>query len=154
LRKLDGKSCPGEAVCTSDRKNGQVAGVHGRSQGYTLKNHCHNAEVTPFNGLKEPCPFFDTKPENVPANLLGAIQTAEEFKELKMLGLLEPNLDKITAFEYTCYAAAEYAANTIEAEEIDRMNKESKKADQAGVEKFGANPTVPVTDSAFGSWEE
>lgn len=142
-------------VCTSDRKEGEIAGVRGRSQGYTLKNHCHNEEVTPFNGLKEPCHFFDTKPENVPENLVGAIQVAEEFKELKMLGLL-PRFEKVTAFEYECYRAAEYASATIEAEAIEEMNQQAKKG-ATGKEKIGMQQdilNVTPPDSPFANWEE
>ncbi len=155
MHRLKGKSCPGEAVCTTDRKNGEIAGVRGRSQGYTLKNHCHDKEATPTNGLKENCPFFDTKPENVPQKLLGAIQVAEEFKELKMLGML-PSLETITAFEYVCFRAAEYASNTIEAETIEEMNN-SASSTPGSAEKFGSSTAIPSSsteDSPFDNWEK
>jgi hypothetical protein len=104
--------------------------------------------------LKEPCPFFDTKPENVPDNLVGAIQVAEEFKELKMLGLL-PAFEKVTAFEYECFRAAEYASATIEAEAIEEMNDKAKKGAKKP-EKIGMSkdiPNKPPKDSPFGNWE-
>lgn len=106
-------------------------------------------------GFKEPCPYFDTKPENVPRNLIGAIQTAEEFKEHKLLQV-NINLDKITAFEYECYRIATYASTTVEAEETAEAIKESKKGQNAGAEKIGGNPVVPnrVIDDPFKKWEE
>jgi hypothetical protein len=89
----------------------------------------------------------------VPTKLIGAIHAAEEYKELKMLGLLPP-LSQVTAFEYECYKTAEYAANTIEAEETAKAIKESKDGAKKGVEKFGANIAVPnrPEDDPFG-WE-
>lgn len=103
--------------------------------------------MTPQNRLKEGCPFFDTKPENVPKKLLGAIQTAEEFRENKELGLLEPTLVKITAFEYECYKTAEAASRLIEAEEAEEA---MRTGGSSGVEKIGDSP--PTVDSAFGNW--
>ena len=147
MRKLDGKSCPGQVFCTSNRKEGEIAGVKGRAQGYTLQNHCHNEEVTPFGHLKEGCRFFDTKPENVPQNLLGAIQTAEEFRELKELNLL-PKLHQITGFEFECYRTAENASRVIEAE---AMEEASNGTQSKGMEKIGDSPTI---DSAFGAWDK
>jgi hypothetical protein len=106
--------------------------------------------------LKEPCPYFNTKPENVPVNLLGAIQAAEECKEEKMLGLLKPDLDSLSAFEYTCYKVAEYAANTVDSEETKKAIKASKDGNKSSLEKFGnANP-LPVRsdDDPFKNWEK
>lgn len=146
MRKLEGKCCPGEAVCTSNRKDGEIAGVRGRSQGYTLQNHCHNEEVTPFNGLKEPCPFFDTKPENIPHRIIGAVQTAEEYRELKELGLLKNDLGSLTAFEYECYRTAEAASRLVESEAI-----KDARSGNGGEEKIG---NAPPEESAFGNWEK
>lgn len=88
----------------------------------------------------------------MPEKLVGAIQAAEEFKELKMLGLLPP-LEKVTAFEYECYRAAEYAANTVEAEAMKEASTSS--SGSASPEKIGnAIPSVGnVKDSPFAGWE-
>lgn len=106
--------------------------------------------------MKEKCPYFNTKPENVPTKLVGAIHTAEEFKEQKMLGLLAPDLSKLTAFEYECYKAAEYAANTVQAEETAKAIKESESGAKKGKEKFVANVAVPnrPEDDPFKGWEQ
>ena len=150
MHKLKGKSCPGEAICTSDRKDGEIAGVRGRSQGYTLKNHCHNGfdnEGNPLDmisGFREPCPYFDTKPENTPRYLQGAISAAEELKEEKRLGLLKPDLSQLTAFEYVCFRAAEYASDTIEAEIMEEA--QTNQGEVPPVEKFGQG------GDPFGNW--
>lgn len=94
--------------------------------------------------MEEGCPFFDTKPENVPKNLLGAIETAEEMRVLKRLELL-PSLDKMTAYEFECYKAAEFAHDTIEAEEMEKA-MEGTNNNPPQQEKFGSG------DSPFKDW--
>lgn len=150
LRKLDGKTCPGQGRCTTDRTNGEIAGVHGRVQGRTLENYCHDKEATKENGLKHGCPLYNTKPENVPPSLIGAIEAAEELRELKELGLL-PSINELTAWEVACFKAAEHASRKIEAEAIKEMNSNSSgnSSDrQTPLGEFGEQSA----DSVFKDW--
>ena len=101
-----------------------------------------------LKGLKEPCKRYDTKPENVPINLIGAINTAEELRELKELALL-PALAKLTAYEFECYRIAEGASRTIEAEYYKEMSEQQKNSSNTST--FNGKET-DSSQSAFGSW--
>lgn len=81
-------------------------------------------------------------------NIIGAINTAEEYRELKELQLLEPNLSKLTAFEFECYRIAEAAARTIEAEAVAETTANGGKGTP---EKIGG--ALPE-ESAFSHWEK
>lgn len=80
--------------------------------------------------------------------MIGAINTAEELRELKELGLI-PGLDKITAFEFECYRIAEGASRTVEAEYYKELSK--KNDSSSGTTNFGEQGKEPE-NSAFGSW--
>lgn len=148
LRKLDGqRSCPGEHICTSDRKHGQIAGVKGRIDGRSLKNYCHDKEPTPFNGLLAGCPLYATKPENVPPHLFAAIEAAEELRELKELNLL-PSINELTAWEVCCYRVAEGASRKIEAEAMQEAT--NKSGNQTPMGTLGEGEP---DGGAFASWE-
>ncbi len=82
-------------------------------------------------------------------NIIGAIRTAEEQRELKELGLLKPDLECLSAFEFECYRIAEGAARTIESEALQEANANDGKGTP---EKIGG--AVPIQESAFGDWEK
>lgn len=82
-------------------------------------------------------------------NIIGAIRTAEEQRELKELGLLKPDLECLTAFEFECYRIAEAASRTIEAEAMQEANSNNGNGTP---EKIGG--AVPIAESAFGDWEK
>lgn len=86
----------------------------------------------------------------MPPRLIGAINTAEELRELKELGLL-PGLDKISAFEFECFRIAEGAARTVEAEYYKEISSKSD-GKNSGPDKFGGAGDEPDSHSAFGSW--
>lgn len=48
-----------------------------------------------------------------------------------------PSLGSVTAFEYECYKASKYAANTVESEELEEMQANSGNG-KSNAEKFGA----------------
>lgn len=126
LRQLKGKVCPGESVCLNDKEKGEIAGPFGRAQKRTLENFCHDQTATPFNALHAGCLLYPTKPENTPPSLYAAIDTAEELRELKDLNLL-PSINELTSWEVCAYRVAESASRLIEAEEIQKSNKEQNK---------------------------
>lgn len=148
MRKLEGKSCPGEHRCKTDKLNGEIGGIHGRVQGRTLENYCHNKEATKDNKLQQGCPLYDTKPENVPPSLIGAIEAAEELRELKELGLL-PTINELTAWEVCAYRVAERASRKIESEALKESgdkgssSKQNTPLGEAGLEG---------EDSVFKDW--
>ncbi len=134
---MNGKSCPGEQFCTTNEDTGEIAGMHGRLEHRTLENYCHNKEATKSNGLKPGCPLYDTKPENVPVGIIGAIDAAESLRRYKKRGTLPP-IDELTAWEYCCFDTAEEASDTIESEEAQ------KTIDGAG------DPAKPNAPTKFG----
>jgi hypothetical protein len=148
-RKNNGKSCPGEKVCTSDALIGQIAGLHGKTEGRTLQNFCHKELPTKENNLKQGCPFYDTKPENVPESLLGAIETAELLRKYKTRGCLPP-IEDLTAWEFCCYDVAEDASDAVqnEAANADSGNTESVVGKETPMGEFGKEKI----GGAFSHW--
>lgn len=120
MRESNGEVCPGEAQCTSDRTKGRIAGLEGRVQKRTLKNYCHNQTANKDNGLFTGCPLYDTKPENTPATLYGAIEAAEILRGYKQRGVLPP-ITEMTAWEYSCFETAEEASDLIESEQAKKL---------------------------------
>ena len=150
---MGAKPCPGERECTSNKFTGEIAGRHGQLQGRTLENYCHNTVATANNGLKQGCPLYDTKPENVPDVLVGAIDAAETLRRYKQRGCL-PTINELTAWEYCCYDTAEEASDTVEAEEIEGETEGTSSSSTSAVGKqtslgaFG----VAKEGGAFKDW--
>jgi len=138
---LKGDGCPGEHTCTTDTKKGVIAGLQGRTQGWTLENHCHKDRG------RGGCPLFDTKPENVPSSLYSAIDTAEDLRELKEINLL-PTIEKLTSWEVCCYRVAEAATREVDAEEYAKREKDQQSG-SIGDPSLGELDE----DSVFSSWD-
>lgn len=147
LSELDGKVCPGEEFCTTDEAHGEIAGVFGRSQGRTLENYCHCEESTKFNGKKQGCPLYPTKPENTPKSLLGAIDTAEVLRRYKQRGTL-PTIYELTAWEYCCFDTAEEASEVVQNEKLKEASNDSKNTDT----DFGKIGQGEEDGGAFSKW--
>lgn len=144
VRNLDGKSCPGEEKCLSNKVYGQIGGVHGRVQGRTLENYCHDAEPNKENGLHKGCPLYPTKPESTPPSLYAAIDTAETLRRYKQRGCL-PSIHELTAWEFCCFDTAEEASDKIDAEFAPGADKNSKETPLGISGEEGE-------DSAFSNW--
>lgn len=130
--------CPGEKTCISDPFKGRIASLEGKREGRTLENYCHNKVATASNGLKQGCPLYDTKPENTPSKLLGAIEAAELLRRYKLRGLLPP-ITELTAWEYCCFDVAEEAADKIEAEALRESTDSSS---SSSTNKIGGKGTI------------
>lgn len=147
-KKNNGRSCPGEKVCTTDKIVGEIAGTYGTSQNRTLENYCHCELPTKENGLKQGCPFYDTKPENVPVGLTGAIQTAELHRKYKVRGCL-PTIDEMTAWEFCCFDTAEEASDVVQNEALNESdNSGSVVGKETSMGEFGKEKEGGV----FSNW--
>jgi hypothetical protein len=113
----------------------------------TLENYCHNKEATPSNGLKQGCPLYDTKPENVPPSLVGAIEAAESLRSYKANDCLPP-ITELTAWEYACFDIAENASRKIEAEAAKEATKQSASKQETPLGLAGQESS----DSVFKDW--
>jgi hypothetical protein len=96
-----------------------VGGKYGQLRKRTLSNYCHNHEVTAklavelgIPNLQTGCPLFETKSDGLPEDLAHAIDTAEQFREFKELGI-NLELEDIGAYEFSCYSAADRAVRKI-----------------------------------------
>lgn len=151
FRVLDGKSCPGEKFCTTDETKGEIAGPFGRREGRTLENYCHKEQPTLTNGLKQGCPLYDTKPENTPPGLIGAIEAAETLRRYKQRGCL-PSIDEMSAWEFCCFDTAEEASDKVEAEMLKESStgsgKNSAVGQQTSLGEFGKSKE----GGAFKDW--
>jgi hypothetical protein len=145
FRKLDGRSCPGEHKCTTEG-TGEIGGFYGRKNERTLENYCHNQVPTPLNGLKSGCPLYETKPENVPPSLMGAIDAAETLRRYKQRGCL-PHIEEMTAWEFCCFDTAEEASEKIESEAIKDAS-----GDKKGSGNSDTNKQTPLGE--FGKGKE
>jgi hypothetical protein len=109
-----------------------VGGKYGQMKKRTLSNYCHN-EIVTIQNAKLPdgsmrlsgCPLYETK-DNMSESLEHSVSTAEQFRNFKELGLL-PVLDEITAYEFTCFDAAERAVRKINNEISKKQAKEASK---------------------------
>ncbi len=131
LEKTDGLSCPGEAQCLKFKdeelpsdpiENLTIGSKYGRMKRRTLENYCHNMVVTRENwkcsdgsNRLQGCFLYETKSDNLSEAMQHSLETAEQFRNFKELGLL-PSLVEISAYEFTCLDAAEKAVRTINAE--------------------------------------
>lgn len=104
-----------------------------------------------MGGLLTGCPLYDTKPENTPPSLYAAIDTAEELRELKELGLL-PTINELTAWEVCCYRVAEAASRLIEAEEWERLEEENRKKGTGSEDNPKGKLGQTETGGAFSNW--
>lgn len=152
FKKLDGKSCPGEYVCTQTEE-GEIACNLGQREGRTLENYCHNIKASKDNGLKNGCPLYDTKPENTPASLLGAIDTAETLRNYKKLGVL-PTLKELTAWEFATLSIAEMASDIVEAETVKEAadSTSSGKVGTGTMTPLGVAGIIDPEESAMRDW--
>lgn len=91
-----------------------------------MENYCHNQVATAANKLQQGCPLFETKSDNVGEAVAHSIETAEQFRNFKELGLL-PSLNEISAYEYTCFDAAERAVRQVNAE-VSKPKPDKKSA--------------------------
>jgi hypothetical protein len=69
--------------------------------------------------------LYATKPEHITHSLQMAITVAEEFRELKELGLL-PKLEDMTCYEFECYKSAERAVGKVQNDKSREMEEQSK----------------------------
>ena len=112
-----------------------IGSKYGRMKKRTLENYCHNQIVTAKtarcsdgSNRQAGCPLYETKPDNLTESLAHSVDTAEQFRNFKELGLL-PTLDKISAYEFICFDNAERAVrkinDEISKESTDKANKNS-----------------------------
>lgn len=150
MEKTKGLSCPGEAKCLLGKESKPldtliIGGAYGQLRKRTLENYCHKEVATAKNGLQQGCPLFDTKSDNMSEALTHSVDTAEQFRNFKELGLL-PSLNEISAYEFVCYDTAERAVRKINDEQQKAANKKSSAPTQTppGVgeekQKTGARP--------------
>ncbi len=109
-----------------------IGSKYGRLKKRTLENYCHNEVVTAKtpkcsdgSNKQQGCFLYKTKSDNLGLALNYAIDTAEQFRSFKELGLL-PTLDDISAFEFACFESAEKAVRKIENERIKEADKKAK----------------------------
>ncbi len=76
--------------------------------------------------------------DNIGLALNHAMQTAEEFRSFKELGLLPP-LTEISAFEFTCLEAAENAIRQVNNEQMNKANKPKKQELPSGIGDVKSN---------------
>jgi len=102
----------------------------------TLENYCHNEVITAKSKCSDGsrklqgCPLFGTKSDNIGESLAHSVDTAEQFRNFKELGLLPP-LTQISAYEFTCLDAAERAVRRITDEQNKKAMKSDKKRNQS-----------------------
>jgi hypothetical protein len=149
---LKGHSCPGENVCSTDKFRGEIAGIHGKSQGRTFENYCHKEIPTKENGLKPGCPLFDTKPENTPPSLLGAIEAAETLRRYKTRGSLQP-ITELSAWEWCCFDTAEEVSDMLESEaNIEALNDSKDGTSTTGKQTAMGELGKGKEGGAFSDW--
>lgn len=112
-----------------------IGGRYGRMKKRTLENYCHNMVVTKKNwkcsdgsDRQQGCFLYETKSDNLSEGVAHSIDTAEQFRNFRELGLL-PTLDQISAYEFTCLDSAERAVRKINDEISKKASKPDKKSD-------------------------
>ncbi len=149
-KDLGNRTCMGEAVCTTDPVKGMIATPHAKRQGWTLENYCHNKPSNIKEGIIQGCPLFPTKPDNVPQNLLWAIELAEQLRKYKKRGYEEVFNQELTAVEFACFDAAEEAAEEIQSEAMEEVTNKNK---PKGVQTpLGTSGEIDPHESAMKDW--
>lgn len=129
-----------------------MGGKYGKMRGRTLENYCHNQVVEAKNARcsdgtnRQPgCFLFETKSDNLSESLAHSIDTAEQFRNFRELGLL-PSLKEISAYEFTCFDAAERSVRKVNDEASKKASKPDNKNDlPSGIgdnkpKRTGGNP--------------
>lgn len=104
-----------------------IGSQYGKLRKRSLENYCHNKVATAKNRLQQGCFLYETK-DNFTPSLAHSIETAEQFRNFKELGLL-PTLTEISAYEFTCFDAAEAAVRKINNEITKKAHKPDKKTE-------------------------
>lgn len=152
ISKLDGATCPGEEICTTDLRRGIIV----RDASRTLDNYCHGFETKEtdtelddlpkkFRRIYPGCKLYATKPENVPLEIAAAVDTAEDLKELNNINLL-PTIDQLTAWEVCCYRVAVRAANKVDNEKYatDKANSGTTTPSGRHIKPEAGQSTAPT----------